>query len=93
MLFSSVELVVIYWYVLINIVFLKCSNVDPHHIVDVIDVREQVEIQMTLEELVEHFAASPRTRLLNMLSLEFSQTRYFKIVGTITFHILDFQRW
>ncbi|KAA0193943.1 Histone lysine demethylase PHF8 [Fasciolopsis buskii] len=56
------------------------SYIDPHHIVDVIDVREQVEIQMTLEELVEHFAASPRTRLLNMLSLEFSQTRLSEVV-------------
>lgn len=56
------------------------SYIDPHRIVDVIDVREQVEIQMTLKELVEHFAASPRTRLLNMLSLEFSQTRLSEVV-------------
>ncbi|VDP95460.1 unnamed protein product [Echinostoma caproni] len=48
--------------------------------VDVIDVREQNEIQLTLKELVDHFNARPRSRLLNMLSLEFSQTRLSELV-------------
>ncbi|TPP57096.1 putative f-box protein jemma [Fasciola gigantica] len=56
------------------------SYIDSHHKVDVIDVREQTEIQMTLGELVEHFCSRPRTRLLNMLSFEFSQTRLSEVV-------------
>lgn len=47
---------------------------NPELVVDVIDVRAQVEIQMSLKAFVDHFTASKRTKLLNMLSLEFSRT-------------------
>lgn len=56
------------------------SYIEPELVVDVIDVRAQVEIQMTLKEFVDHFTVNKRTRLLNMLSLEFSRTDLAKIV-------------
>ncbi|CAH8456131.1 unnamed protein product [Schistosoma turkestanicum] len=54
--------------------------IDPNIQVDVIDVRQQVEIQMTLQELVDHFSSPSRQVLLNMLSLEFSKTSLAKFV-------------
>ncbi|CAH8457270.1 unnamed protein product [Schistosoma rodhaini] len=54
--------------------------IDPSTQVDVIDVRQQVEIQMTLQELVDHFSSPRRQVLLNMLSLEFSRTSLAKFV-------------
>ncbi|VDQ13076.1 unnamed protein product [Trichobilharzia regenti] len=48
--------------------------IDPATVVDVIDVRQQMEIQMPLWDLVDQFSHDTRPVLLNMLSLEFSRT-------------------
>ncbi|OON18028.1 JmjC domain protein, partial [Opisthorchis viverrini] len=55
-------------------------HIDPNFIVDVIDVRLQAEVQMALGDFVGHFVSKHRVRLLNMLSLEFSQTSLSKLV-------------
>ncbi|KAK4474141.1 hypothetical protein MN116_003443 [Schistosoma mekongi] len=54
--------------------------IDPSVQVDVIDVRQQIEIQMSLQDLVDHFSSPRRQVLLNMLSLEFSKTSLAKFV-------------
>ncbi|KAF7261602.1 hypothetical protein EG68_00979 [Paragonimus skrjabini miyazakii] len=56
------------------------THMDPDLVVDVIDVRAQCEVQMVLREFVEHFNSCPRTKLLNMLSLEFSQSNLSTLV-------------
>ncbi|KAF6777859.1 hypothetical protein AHF37_02727 [Paragonimus kellicotti] len=56
------------------------THMDPDLVVDVIDVRAQCEVQMVLREFVEHFISVPRTKLLNMLSLEFSQSNLSTLV-------------
>ncbi|TGZ67239.1 hypothetical protein CRM22_004904 [Opisthorchis felineus] len=53
---------------------------DPNFTVDVIDVRQQAEVQMALGDFIGHFVSKHRVRLLNMLSLEFSQTSLSKLV-------------
>ncbi|KAH8852201.1 Lysine-specific demethylase 7A [Schistosoma japonicum] len=54
--------------------------IDPSVQVDVIDVRQQIEIQMSLQDLVDQFSSPRRQVLLNMLSLEFSKTSLSKFV-------------
>ncbi|CAH8825938.1 unnamed protein product [Trichobilharzia szidati] len=54
--------------------------IDPVTVVDVIDVRQQTEIQMPLRDLVDQFCSDTRPMLLNMLSLEFSRTSLAKFV-------------
>ncbi|KAA3675432.1 lysine-specific demethylase 7A [Paragonimus westermani] len=56
------------------------TALDPDLVVDVIDVRAQCEVQMVLKEFVECFISCPRTKLLNMLSLEFSQSNLSTLV-------------
>ncbi|KAF8561130.1 hypothetical protein P879_09001 [Paragonimus westermani] len=56
------------------------THMDPDLVVDVIDVRAQCEVQMVLKEFVKCFISCPRTKLLNMLSLEFSQSNLSTLV-------------
>jgi len=44
--------------------------------VDFIDVAHQDEGQMTMAEWTEYFTSSERPRVLNVLSLELTGTRY-----------------
>lgn len=43
--------------------------------IDVIDVCRQANIRMTLRDFVEYFVNNVRTRIFNVVSLEFSDTR------------------
>lgn len=42
--------------------------------IDVIDVTKQADLRMTLKEFVEYFLEPLRTKVFNVISLEFSDT-------------------
>lgn len=44
--------------------------------IDVIDVNRQADLKMKLGEFVEYYNSPNRDRVLNVISLEFSDTRY-----------------
>lgn len=44
--------------------------------IDVIDVIRQADLKMKLGEFVEYYNSPNRDRVLNVISLEFSDTRY-----------------
>lgn len=46
---------------------------------DVIDVTRQSNIRMKLRDFVEYFNTPCRTRILNVISLEFTNTGYINI--------------
>lgn len=46
--------------------------------IDVIDVCRQTNIKMKLREFVEYFNSLNRTRVFNVVSLEFSNTGYMQ---------------
>lgn len=48
--------------------------------IDVIDVSRQCDLKMRLGDFVEHYNSPNRDRVLNVISLEFSETRYEKTV-------------
>lgn len=45
--------------------------------IDVIDVIRQADLKMKLGEFVEYYNSPNRDRVLNVISLEFSDTRCF----------------
>lgn len=48
---------------------------EPDRNVDVIDVEKQTECQMSFREFANYFTDPDRKRLLNLISLEISQTK------------------
>lgn len=44
--------------------------------IDVIDVSRQCDLKMRLGDFVEYYNSPNRDRVLNVISLEFSETRY-----------------
>ncbi|KAL4655478.1 histone lysine demethylase PHF8-like [Arapaima gigas] len=50
--------------------------------IDVIDVRRQADLKMSLGEFVEYYNSPNRDRVLNVISLEFSETRLSNLVET-----------
>lgn len=48
---------------------------DPERAVDVIDVEQQTECRMAFREFADYFTDVNRKRLLNLISLEVSQTK------------------
>ena len=50
------------------------------HEVDVIDVQRQTDVKMQLHEFIEYFLSPARTTVLNLISLEFSNTRQGSIL-------------
>lgn len=59
---------------------------------DVIDVQRQTDVKMQLHEFIEYFLSPARTTVLNLISLEFSNTRYVhvKICYQVLYLQLDF---
>lgn len=47
--------------------------------IDVIDVSRQCDLKMRLGDFVEYYNSPNRERVLNVISLEFSETRYTSI--------------
>lgn len=47
--------------------------------IDVIDVSRQCDLKMRLGDFVEYYNSPNRDKVLNVISLEFSETRYIKI--------------
>ena len=45
-------------------------------LLDVIDVTRQADVRMTMREFVEYYENPNRTKIFNVISLEFSETRY-----------------
>lgn len=52
--------------------------------IDVIDVSRQCDLKMRLGDFVEYYNSPNRDRVLNVISLEFSETRYIKIFTSLT---------
>lgn len=52
--------------------------------IDVIDVSRQCDLKMRLGDFVEYYNSPNRDRVLNVISLEFSETRYTKIFTSLT---------
>uniref|UniRef100_A0AAY4ELH4 PHD finger protein 8 n=1 Tax=Denticeps clupeoides TaxID=299321 RepID=A0AAY4ELH4_9TELE len=50
--------------------------------IDVIDVNRQADLKMKLGEFVEYYNSPNRDRVLNVISLEFSETRLSNLVET-----------
>jgi hypothetical protein len=57
---------------LFNYAFIYFPGSD--RIIDVIDVTKQSDVRMTLKEFVEYFTEPLRTKVFNVISLEFSDT-------------------
>lgn len=55
--------------------------------IDVIDVSRQCDLKMRLGDFVEYYNSPNRDRVLNVISLEFSETRYKTI---FTFIMVQF---
>ena len=51
------------------------SCVGSKRIIDVVDVRSQQALTMTMKEWCEYYEGPVRARLLNVISLEFSHTK------------------
>ena len=51
--------------------------------IDVIDVSRQCDLKMRLGDFVEYYNSPNRDRVLNVISLEFSETRYIKIFTSL----------
>lgn len=47
--------------------------------IDVIDVSRQCDLKMRLGDFVEYYNSPNRDKVLNVISLEFSETRYTNI--------------
>ncbi|XP_050685869.1 histone lysine demethylase PHF8-like isoform X3 [Eriocheir sinensis] len=56
------------------------SYVGSEHEVDVIDVQRQTDVKMQLHEFIEYFLSPARTTVLNLISLEFSNTSLSQLV-------------
>lgn len=52
--------------------------------IDVIDVSRQSNIRMKLRDFVEYYNSQSRTRVLNVISLEFTNTRYIAVLIVLT---------
>lgn len=48
--------------------------------IDVIDVSRQCDLKMRLGDFVEYYNSPNRDKVFNVISLEFSETRYTKMV-------------
>ncbi|XP_041080951.1 lysine-specific demethylase phf2 isoform X2 [Polyodon spathula] len=56
------------------------NYVGPDRVVDVIDMSKQTECKMKLKEFVDYYYSTNRKRVLNVISLEFSDTRMSSFV-------------
>ncbi|KAK3856195.1 hypothetical protein Pcinc_037467 [Petrolisthes cinctipes] len=56
------------------------NYVGSEHEVDVIDVQRQTDVKMQLHEFIEYFLSPARTTVLNLISLEFSNTSLSQLV-------------
>lgn len=59
-----------------------CFVVGSDKEIDVIDVMRQADMKMKLGDFVEYYNSPNRDRVLNVISLEFSDTRYADLFGT-----------
>ncbi|XP_051528749.1 lysine-specific demethylase phf2-like isoform X2 [Myxocyprinus asiaticus] len=56
------------------------NYVGPDVVVDVVDVTKQTDSQMKLKEFVDYYYSTNRKKVLNVINLEFSDTRMASIV-------------
>ncbi|XP_048872069.1 lysine-specific demethylase phf2-like isoform X2 [Brienomyrus brachyistius] len=56
------------------------NYVGPEFVVDVVDVTKQTDNQMKLKEFVDYYYSTNRKRVLNVINLEFSETRMASFV-------------
>lgn len=51
------------------------SHVGGNKVIDVIDVARQADSKMKLSQFIKYFMAPQRPKVLNLISLEFSDTK------------------
>lgn len=51
----------------------------PDDSVDVVDVTKQTDSKMKLKEFVDYYYSTNRKKVLNVINLEFSDTRYWSL--------------
>ena len=56
-----------------------CTHIGSLRDLDVIDVARQDDIKMKMREWVQYYESEPRSKILNVISLEFSDTRYVSL--------------
>ena len=64
-----------------------CTNTGSLRDLDVIDVARQDDIKMKMREWVQYYESEPRSKILNVISLEFSDTRYVILNVHVHVHI------
>lgn len=62
--------------ILLNVADVFCFVVGTDKEIDVIDVVRQADLKMKLGDFAEYYNSPNRDRVLNVISLEFSDTRY-----------------
>ncbi|RXM33249.1 Histone lysine demethylase PHF8 [Acipenser ruthenus] len=69
------------WHVLDGVlVVFSCEGADKE--IDVIDVRRQADCKMKLRDFVRYYNSPERDKVLNVISLEFSETRLSNLIET-----------
>lgn len=58
------------------------NHVGQHRIIDVMDVKTQKNIEMSMKDWCKYYESKNRDRLLNVISLEFSHTRLDELVDS-----------
>lgn len=73
-------------YIVFSNLFVLIAGADKE--IDVIDVSRQCDLKMRLGDFVEYYNSPNRDRVLNVISLEFSETRYTKIISLLTVQLV-----
>lgn len=68
-----------------RVLFVDCVlSIGPDREIDVIDVSRQADLKMCLGDFVEYYNSPNRDRVLNVISLEFSETRYTTLLVLVS---------
>jgi hypothetical protein len=77
------------WRTARRVLFVDCVlSIGPDREIDVIDVSRQADLKMRLGDFVEYYNSPNRDRVLNVISLEFSETRYTTLLVLVSMHSL-----
>lgn len=58
--------------------------------IDVIDVSRQADLKMRLGDFVEYYNSPNRDKVLNVISLEFSETKYVHVCLLLSESVISF---
>lgn len=75
---------IFYFHFSVSLIFLFAFSSGARRLVDVMDVRTQKAIVMTMKDWCRYYNSPVRDRLLNVISLEFSHTKLDNYVESPT---------